>query len=363
MSGRTFIVEAAAGAYEVLVGPGLLDASGAIVRRLMPGDAVALVTDSNVAALYGDRAVAGLEAAGVRVHRVVIPPGEGSKSWERAGAVLDAFAGARLTRDDAVVALGGGVVGDMAGFCAATYMRGLRVAQVPTTLLAQVDSAIGGKTAVDLPAGKNLVGAFWPPVGVIADTSCLATLPDVEWSSGMAEVAKAAVLDGPSAVSMLEADARALMTRAADAVDRAVLMAVAFKAGIVSSDEREGGERESLNYGHTLGHALERVAGYGVIPHGAAVAEGIRFAAMLAERVAGADPAWSHRQDGLLTSLGSPHRPCAYPAAALLAAMHSDKKVKAGTVRFVMCTEPGIWQVRPVSDKDLSDGLSAWCGA
>ena len=224
---------------------------------------------------------------------IEVPAGEATKDWEHAGRVLEALSEAGLGRDSLVVALGGGVVGDLAGFCAATYLRGVPVVQVPTTLLAQTDSAIGGKTGVDLPRGKNLAGAFWQPFLVASDTSVLGTLPEQEWASGLAEVAKSGALDSADSLAGLESDVADVLSREPGAVQRAVRMAASFKARVVSGDEREAADRECLNYGHTLAHALERELGYGTITHGAAVAEGMRFAARLAERVLGTDPAWT----------------------------------------------------------------------
>jgi 3-dehydroquinate synthase len=360
MTSREFMVVSGRGSYPVRIGPGILDGVG---RSLAVAGvrAVAVVTDTTVAALYGDKLQASLSEAGIDAVRVEVSPGETAKSWSRAGELLEEMSERGLNRDDAVVALGGGVVGDLAGFCAAVYMRGIGIFQVPTTLLAQVDSSIGGKTGLDLPRGKNLVGAFWPPLGVLADTSCLATLGGAEWRSGMAEVAKSAILDDVPSLEELERDAEALTERDAGAVERAVLMAAGFKTRVVSQDERESGARLALNYGHTLGHAIERVAGYGMVPHGIAVAEGMRFAARLAERLGVGDLAWSERQDRLLKAVGLVRTGCTYDVAALVSAMRSDKKVLAGEVRFVLSTGPGRWVARPVGDALLTTALSEWC--
>jgi 3-dehydroquinate synthase len=361
MTDTPLSVSASSGGYLVHARPGVLDEVGAIVGSLTVGGAVAVVSDLTVRDLYAERVEGSLAGANLRVASLSVDPGERSKSWETAGRVLEWMSEAGIGRDDAVVALGGGVVGDLAGFCAATYMRGLMVAQVPTTLLAQVDSAIGGKTAVDLAGGKNLAGAFWPPAVVVADPECLATLPDTEWRSGLAEVVKSAVLDSDEAVRMLEADAPALAERRSDAVARAVRMAAGHKARVVSDDEREGGSRESLNYGHTLGHAIERVAGYGTVSHGIAVAEGIRFAASLAERLIGSDREWTARQDALLTACGLPRSGCALDPGRVIEAMRADKKSRGGQVRLVLSSAPGMWEVRAVDDATLADAVDAWC--
>lgn len=362
MSVRQFEVVSSRGAYPVRIGAGLLDGTGPAIAALGRVRSVALVTDENVSGLYADRVASSIGDAGMRAHTFTLPAGERAKSWPEAGALLEAFAERGIARDDAVMALGGGVVGDVAGFCASVYMRGLDVFQVPTTLLAAVDSSIGGKTGVDLPQGKNLAGAFWPPVAVLADTDCLATLPESEWRSGTAEVVKSAVLAGEAAVGRLENQAAALAVREGSAVVDAVAMAAGLKARIVSDDEREGGAREALNYGHTLGHAIENVAGYGSIAHGIAVAEGMRFAMRLAERLAVSDPGWTARQERLLDRAGLSSTGCPYDAAALLTAMHRDKKARGGEVRFVLSRGPGEWVIVPVGDAVVAAALSQWCG-
>ena len=348
------------GRYDVEIGPGLLGELGHRMRHVSDPRAVALITDETVGAAYGERVMASLEGAGIVPFRIDVPAGEVSKSWRVAGEVLERMAQSGLDRTDAVVALGGGVVGDLAGFCAATYMRGVRFAQVPTTLLAMVDSSVGGKTAVDLAAGKNLAGAFIQPVAVLADTDTLATLTDVEWRSGLAEVAKSAILDGEPFLGWLESHAAALLAREQEAVAEAVRASVSFKAGVVEVDERETGPRESLNYGHTLGHALERVLGYGVLPHGIAVAEGMRFASRLAVRVLGASESFVARQDALLDALDLPALRGDFDADALRLAMSGDKKARGGAPRFVLVEEPGSYAVIPVDDDLLARELLSW---
>jgi len=346
--------------YDVLVGEGLLAASGGLVRGVSAAARCALVTDENVHERYGRLVSGSLAEAGFRVTEIVVAPGEQSKTWERAGEVLEAMADARLGREDLVVALGGGVVGDLAGFCAAVYLRGVDYVQLPTTLLAQVDSSVGGKTGVDLRAGKNLAGAFKQPLIVVADIESLGSLPEAEWQSGLAEVAKAAMLSGQQQVERMTRNAAKLAAREPDVVRQAVLAAVAHKIEVVSADERETGLRESLNYGHTLGHAIERVAGYGSVPHGVAVAEGMRFAARLSERLLGAGPGLAQSQDALLEALGI-GRP-SYPrdVAALLDAMRADKKVRDGTIRFALLAEPGRFVAVPVDDDVLAEELERW---
>lgn len=358
--------------YVVLVGPGLLGRVGELMAERLSSRACALVSDETVWPLLGMRVLQSLQAAGFAVSVHVVPAGENSKSWAQAGALLQAFAEAGLDRGSAVVGLGGGVVGDLAGFCAASYMRGIELVHVPTTLLAQVDSAIGGKTGVDLPSGKNLVGAFWPPRLVVSDTDILATLPPAEWTNGLVELVKGALLEGGDTLARVERDLDALVAREPSVVQRAVRDAAAFKAGVVSADFREADARECLNLGHTLGHALELLVGYGAVPHGLAVAEGMRFAARLAEGLVGASPELTQRVESLLETIGAGQQQCAEaiaPAVArvqpqhVLAAMKADKKARGGSVRFVLLEQPGRWHAQSVADDVLLDALGRWVRA
>lgn len=261
--------------YDVLIDECPLDAAGDVVRRASGGDAAFIVSDSNVAPLYLGRVRASLEQAGYTVGEFVFPAGESSKTLATYGECLDAFSRAGLTRASVVVALGGGVVGDLAGFAAATWMRGCRCIQIPTSLLACVDSSVGGKTAVDIPAGKNLVGAFFQPDAVLVDTSVLSTLPGHYFADGCAEVLKYGVIADAGLFASLEdaplhpGDAR---------LARVIARCVEIKRDIVQADEREGGVRQILNFGHTLGHAIEKASGYS-ITHGFAVACGMSMMA------------------------------------------------------------------------------------
>ncbi len=355
-------VDTPGGTYEIHVGRGLLGRVGEIAVAACGARHFALVTDKTVGSLFADTVAGAIRATGARCDVIEIPPGESSKSWERAGEVLEALAGIGLDRSGAVVALGGGVVGDLAGFCAGVYMRGVGLVQVPTTLLGQVDSSVGGKTAVDLAAGKNLAGVFIQPTAVIADTATLTSLPDTEWRSGLAEVAKSAVLDGERFLAWLEGNAEAIVTREPAVIEEAVRTCVAFKARIVSNDERESGLREILNLGHTLGHAIEKVAGYGVVPHGIAVAEGMRFAATLAEGLVDAEPEFTVRQGRLMDALGLSAIDAVYDIEDIRAAISSDKKVREGSPRFVLAAAPGDIRVESVPDDVLMAGLIAFFG-
>jgi len=346
--------------YAVKLGAGVLSGVGEVVRGSTGAQTVAMVTDENVNALFGDVVEASIVRSGARCHRFVVPAGESSKSWTSAGALLEEFARTDLGRRSAVVAVGGGVVGDLAGFCAATYMRGIRLVHVATTLLAQVDSSIGGKTGVDLAAGKNLAGAFWQPSAVISDTDVLRSLPESEWQNGLVEIVKTALLQGSQHVAWLESEAAALIARDDRAVLETVESCVRFKSAVVSDDERESGTRECLNLGHTLGHAIEKVAGYGSVSHGMAVAEGLRFAAMLAEKVIAAPAAELARVDSLLRAFSVPRVKAAPEVSALLQAMVVDKKNRDGQIRFVLLRSPGAWEVVPVEEDVIRATLEEW---
>lgn len=351
------------GPYDVRIGSGLLDQLGADLARagIEPPRRVLVLTDSNVEPLYLGRATEALVAAGFAVDSVTVPAGEDSKSLAVAGEVWEAMAQLGLGRDCAVVALGGGVVGDLAGFVGSTYMRGVTVAQAPTTLLAMVDSSVGGKTGVNLEAGKNLVGTFNQPAYVGASIDALATLPEREWACGCAEVAKSAAIDGDGFFFWLAENAPALAAREEAVTREAIARCVAFKADVVAADKTESrGVRECLNYGHTLGHAIEALAGYGTYSHGAAVAEGMRFAARLGQRLVGTSPELVAAQDELLDALGCPALEWRAPAAEMLAAMKRDKKARGGAVRFVLLRDVGAWEVVAVEDATLLEALAQW---
>lgn len=350
--------------YDVRIGAGVLDALGARMRgvpSLDQAERVLVVTDENVAPLYRDRARESLASAGFRVSDIVVPAGEDTKSVEVASEIWEAMAQLALGRDCAVVALGGGVVGDLAGFVASTYMRGVTLVQAPTTLLSMVDSSVGGKTGVNLTAGKNLVGTFKQPAYVCASTAVLATLDDREWACGCAEIAKASVIDSDEFFFWMMDHAAALAERDPVVVTEAIARSVVFKANVVAEDKTESrGVRECLNYGHTLGHAVEALAGYGTFSHGAAVAEGMRFAARLGVDVVGTSAELVDAQDELLDALGLPALAWSAPAEEMLAAMKRDKKTRAGEVRFVLPRDIGDWELVAVPDEVILEHLRRW---
>lgn len=350
--------------YAVRIGDGVLNALGKNVRedgRFAKVTDVLVVTDSNVAPLYLPAAKARLSEAGFKVADVVLPAGEQAKTLEVAGEVFSAMAQLGFGRDCLVVALGGGVVGDLAGYVASAYMRGVPVVQVPTTLLAMVDSSVGGKTAVNLPEGKNLVGAFHQPSFVCADTATLASLPAREWQCGCGEVAKSAAIDSDEFFFWLIDHASQLASRDESIVAEAVRRCVVFKANVVARDKTESaGIRECLNYGHTLGHAVETVCGFGTFSHGAAVAEGMRFAAFLAASFVDMADGFAEAQASLLDALDLPRLDYRAAPEDLLEAMKRDKKARGGEVRFVFARDVARWEIVTVPDDVILAHLKTW---
>lgn len=350
--------------YAVRVGSGLIEglgASMAAVPALAPRRRVLVVSDDNVAPLYLPQAKASLKAAGYQVADVVVPAGEASKTLDVAHEIWDAMASLKLDRTCVVVALGGGVVGDLAGFVASSYMRGVALVQVPTTLLAMVDSSVGGKTAVNLSAGKNLVGSFWQPSYVCADQGSLESLDDREWACGLAEIAKSALVGSDDFFFWLLEHVDDLAARDYDAAAEAVARSVVFKADVVARDVMEtNGVRACLNYGHTLGHALERALGYGAVSHGGAVAEGMRFAAFLADRRGMVSGDFASAQNELLDALGLPRMGELPPIESLVEAMAHDKKARQGEARFVLLSDVALWELVAVGDDELSSALHAY---
>ncbi len=345
------VVEVALGerTYPIHIGRGLL-ADPAHWRSAIGGRHVLVVSNETVAPLYLERMAAGLDG---RVHAaLVLADGEQHKTLESAARVFAALAALGANRDATVVALGGGVIGDLAGFAAACWMRGIALVQMPTTLLAMVDSSVGGKTAVNLPAGKNLVGAFHQPNAVVIDTDTLATLPPREYAAGLAEVVKYGAIGDEPFFAWLEMHADALLRRDADALAEAIAASCRYKAGVVARDEREHGERALLNFGHTFGHALEAEAGYGRLLHGEAVAIGMVLAARLSARLGRAPAADADRLAALLERLGLPvAMPDGFAAERLLARMQLDKKNLSGRLRLILWSRLGA--------AELVDGVEA----
>ncbi|HRO15514.1 MAG TPA: 3-dehydroquinate synthase [Paracoccus sp. (in: a-proteobacteria)] len=352
---RIVPVELGSRSYEVRIGPGLIGRAGAEIAPLLHRPRVAVLTDDSVAALHLPRLGSALEAAGIRWSALALPAGEGTKSWDHLGRAVDWLLAERIERRDIVIALGGGVIGDLAGFAAAILRRGVRFVQMPTTLLAQVDSSVGGKTGINSPHGKNLIGAFHQPSLVLADTDALATLPDRDFRAGYGEVMKYGLLGDADFFAWLEGNAPRLRTDA-DVLLHAVAHSVAMKAGIVARDETEQGERALLNLGHTFGHALESATGYSDrLLHGEGVAIGCALAFDLSARMglcAQEDPS---RVGAHLAAMGMPARLSDIPGglpddAALIALMGQDKKVVDGRLRLILAR--GIGKAFVADDVD-----------
>ena len=324
--------------YPIVVGPGLLGNTAVLDEAVRARD-VLVVTNDTVGPLYLEQLRRGL--AGRRVEHVALPDGERYKTLDTLARVLDALVERRMNRDACIAALGGGVVGDMAGFAAACYQRGVDYVQFPTTLLAQVDSSVGGKTGVNHPGGKNLIGAFHKPRAVVSDTDTLATLPPRELRAGLAEVIKAALVADRDFLDWIEANLEALLALEPGAVAHAIRRSCQIKAAIVADDEREHGRRALLNLGHTFGHAIETAAGYGEWLHGEAVAAGLVMAADLSRRLGWIDAAEVARVASLLARAGLPVAAPPIGAGRALELMGLDKKVLAGRIRLVLLRRLG----------------------
>ncbi|HXD44359.1 MAG TPA: 3-dehydroquinate synthase [Pseudolabrys sp.] len=328
-------------AYDIVIGRGALASLGASINKLRPGARAVIVTDENVAAKHLSATEAVLAAAGIGASRIVVAPGEGSKNIATFERVCEEIIGARIERGDLAIALGGGVIGDLAGFAAASVRRGIDFVQVPTTLLAQVDSSVGGKTGINSRQGKNLIGAFHQPVMVIADTALLDTLPGREFRAGYAEVAKFGLLGDAAFFAWLEANWQEMFS-GGPAREHAIAVCCRGKAGIVARDERENGERALLNLGHTFGHALEAGCGFSQrLLHGEAVALGIGMAFDFSARKGLCGAADAARAKAHLAAVGLPTHVKEVPGGvpgvdALMDLIAQDKKVKRGALTFIL---------------------------
>ncbi len=312
----------------------------ATLKPLLRANQVAVITNPTVEALYGEALLSALPGRQVDVFSM--PDGEAHKNLETYGAAMDFLMAHRHNRTTTIVALGGGVVGDLAGFVAATFQRGVDFVQVPTTLLAQVDSSVGGKTAVNHPAGKNMIGAFYQPRVVLIDTQTLTTLPPREYTAGLAEVVKYGVIADAEFFSWMEANAAALVARDPQILEHAIRTSCATKARVVAADEREASVRAILNFGHTFGHAIEKLTGYGAWLHGEAVSIGMVMAARFSHKLGLLDQGGPERIRDLLLSLGCPVALTqGLPASDMMDAMGMDKKATDGNIRFVVTPEIG----------------------
>jgi len=365
------------GAYPVIVGAGHLERVPELLRRRAPAHRYALIADETVDRLHGERVLDLVAQTGAAVARFAFPAGELHKSRSSWSHLTDALLAWGMGRDGCIVALGGGVTGDLAGFVAATYMRGVPVVQLPTSLVAMIDSSVGGKTGVDVPAGKNLVGAFHPPAFVLADPELAQTLPVEERAQGLVEAVKHGAIRDLAYLRGLEERADSLLAGEVEATTWAVRRSVEIKASVVSADEFEGGLRQILNFGHTLGHALEQQTHYG-IPHGTAVALGMVLEARLGEGLGVTEPGTAWELDRALVRLGfegwreGGTLPGLLEGAlvspeALVGCTHLDKKARGGEVRYVLLrrpgeVDPGAGWSHPVADRAVLEHLRSLGG-
>lgn len=348
--------------YDIRIGAGLLDKPDTWAQ--LPKAAAALiVTNDTVAPLYLARLQAALQPHYAKVHVCTLPDGEAYKTWESLQLIFDELLGQACDRKTVLFALGGGVVGDITGFAAACYMRGVPFVQVPTTLLAQVDSSVGGKTAINHPMGKNMVGAFYQPERVVCDLSTLSTLPQRELSAGLAEVIKYGPIADMAFLDWIEQHMADLLARDPQALAYAVQRSCEIKAHVVGQDERESGLRAILNFGHTFGHAIEAGLGFGVWLHGEAVGCGMVMAANLSQRLGLVDAAFTERLTALIGQAGLPIVGPELGVEAYLHHMRVDKKAEAGDIRFVLIDPPGSAVVRGAPDALVAEVVQACCQA
>jgi len=353
----TLEVELADRAYPIHIGEGLLAKSGELLG-VKTGQRFVIVTNAVIAAHHVAPLKASLRERGAHVDVVLLPDGEAHKNQKTLDDLLTRMLEARVERSTTLVALGGGVVGDIAGFAAAIYQRGIPFVQIPTTLLAQVDSSVGGKTGINHPLGKNMIGAFWQPRAVLIDIATLATLPERELRAGLAEVIKYGAIRDVEFFAWLETNIQALLAKDRAALTHAIHRSCAIKAEIVAADEREAGERALLNFGHTFGHAIEAAQGYGEWLHGEAVAAGMVCAARLSERVCGLGAAETHRLVKLIAAAGLPTVSPPINAERWLELMRRDKKVERGAMRFVVLRRLGEASIQTIDERDATDVIT-----
>lgn len=354
-----------AAAYAVCIGAGAWSTLPDVLARRAPAHRYAVIADSTVAGLYADRVLGLLGAAGVAADHFLFPAGEENKNRAEWARLSDALLAAGYGRDAVVLALGGGVAGDLAGFVAATFMRGIPVVQLPTSLLAMVDASVGGKTGVDTPAGKNLIGAFHPPRAVLADVTALGTLPLEQLRSGLAEAVKHGAIADAAHLAWIEGAAERLLHAEPQALTELIVRSVGIKAAVVARDEREAGPRKTLNFGHTLGHAVEMLSGFRLL-HGEAVAIGMVAEARLGEQLGHTAAGTADRLARLLRRLGLPtNLPPEFTPRQVLAATRTDKKARAGRVEYALLRGVGSaadfggrWGV-PVADREVLAALDS----
>ncbi|MFM0333759.1 3-dehydroquinate synthase [Paraburkholderia strydomiana] len=354
----TVNVELGERAYPIHIGADLIGQT-ALFAPHIAGNSVTIVTNTTVDPLYGDTLRASLAPLGKQVSTVVLPDGEAHKNLETLNLIFDALLGSRADRKTTLIALGGGVIGDMTGFAAACYMRGVPFIQVPTTLLSQVDSSVGGKTGINHPLGKNMIGAFYQPQAVIADIGALRTLPARELAAGVAEVIKTGAIADAGFFRWIEANVEALNRCEPEALAEAVKRSCEIKASVVAQDEREGGLRAILNFGHTFGHAIEAGLGYGEWLHGEAVGCGMVMAADLSVRLGYLDEASRKRLVDVIVAAHLPTRAPALGESRYVELMQVDKKAEAGAIKFILLKRFGETLITQASDAEVHATLAA----
>lgn len=355
---KTLEVDLGNRSYPIYIGANLID-QPALFSACEKATSIYIVTNTTVAPLYAERLSKTLSSFGKPIKTIVLPDGESYKDWKNLQLIFDGLLKFGADRQTMLVALGGGVIGDMTGFAAASYMRGVRFIQVPTTLLSQVDSSVGGKTGINHPLGKNMIGAFHQPVAVIADLNTLKTLPARELSAGLAEVVKHGAIADAEFLDWIEANASALLACDTDAMAHAVLRSCEIKSAVVSADEREGGIRATLNFGHTFGHAIEAGMGYGEWLHGEAVGCGMVMGADLSCRLNHISKAEAERLIKIIQSMNLPIVPPKFGAARYMELMQVDKKTEGGQIRYVLLEKIGKAQIKSVPDAQVLETLIA----
>ncbi|QEY24265.1 3-dehydroquinate synthase [Neisseria animalis] len=349
---HTLTVQTPSHAYPIYIGRDLLDNAHELLKPHL-GKKAAIITNETVAPFYLQKVQTALDRAGVPHFSIILPDGEEHKNWQTLNLIFDGLMANRAERKTTLIALGGGVIGDMVGFAAATYQRGAPFIQIPTTLLSQVDSSVGGKTAINHPLGKNMIGAFYQPQAVLADLSTLHTLPPRELSAGMAEVVKYGILGDDGFFAWLEQNMADLMAQAPEKLAQAVYHCCKMKAEIVAADETEQGIRAWLNLGHTFGHAIEAEMGYGVWLHGEAVAAGCVLAGRLSEQLGKTTAGDTARIAALMQAAKLPTEPPRFPFKQWLAHMSHDKKVEGGIMRFIGLDRLGKANITEITDTEI----------
>ncbi len=342
---RTLRIDLADRSYDILIGRNLLARAGEFIPESIQARRAVIVSNPSVHQLYGAVVATGLEAHGLQTHAMEIPEGETHKTLKSAEILYDRLVEERCDRRTLLVALGGGVIGDLAGFVAATYQRGIPYIQIPTTLLSQVDSSVGGKTAVNHPRGKNLIGAFYQPQAVVIDIDCLQSLPLEEFRAGLAEIIKYGVISDPELFAYLETNVEKILEQDTACLEHIIETSCAIKAGVVERDETESNYRMILNFGHTIGHAIEALTSYSQFKHGEAIAIGMVYAAKLSSQMKKCSKEVVDRIHTLVNRFGLPHRLPEFSPQDYIESMHLDKKVRDNQIKFILVRSIGSVEI------------------